>query len=314
MANAVVLCIAAAILLISPATVSHPVAAHEAAVVVGGLCLMVMLNVWLVRRALWPLTRLAADMDRIDLLDDDGPLWTGSPSSEAEIARLAMSYEAMVNRLRHERRDAARRTALAQEEERRHVARELHDQVGQVLTGLVLQIDRLVADVDPAICQRLVPVRETARGALEDVRIIARALRPDVLEDLGLVPALHGLAGRFTRDTGIRVDRHLQPPPEPLDPEVELAIYRIAQEGLTNVARHAEARAVSLRLVPDEHGVTLTVHDDGRGMNGVDPTAAGGLRWMRERALLVDATLAIDAAADRGTTIMLHLPNRTERQ
>jgi two-component system sensor histidine kinase UhpB len=307
-ANAVVLCVAAAILLISPVTVSHPVSAREAAVVVGGLCVMVVLNLWLVRRTLQPLNRLADDMDRIDLLEDESPAIAPPPSGDEELVRLASSYEAMLDRLRFERRESARRTAQAQEEERRHVARELHDQVGQVLTGLVLQIDRVMADLDPAARDRLVPVREAARGALQDVRAIARSLRPDVLDDLGLVPALQGLATRFARDTGIPVERRLAPVAAPLGRDAELAVYRIAQEALTNVARHAGAGRVELRLEPLDGGVTLSVSDDGRGVDGLDPPAAGGLRWMRERAVLVDASLAVRNEPEGGTTVSLHVP------
>ena len=307
LANAAVLATAAVVLLLSPVTVSHPVSAHEAAVVVAGLCVMLILNLWLVRRALGPLRRLAEDMDRTDLLDTAAPRLE-PPSGDAEIVRLASSYRAMLDRLRAERRDSARRAATAQEEERRHVARELHDQVGQVLTGLVLQIDRLATDADPAMQERIIPVREAARGALEDVRGIARALRPDVLEDLGLVPALQGLATRFARDTGIHVDRRLQAPSLHLDHDAELAIYRIAQEALTNVARHAGATSVELALESDADGLRLTVRDDGRGLNGTRADRAGGLRWMRERAVLVDGVLDVRSEDATGTTVSLVLP------
>ncbi len=181
-----------------------------------------------------------------------------------------------------------------------------------MLTGLLLQIDRLARDADPATQERVIPVREAARGALEDVRGIARALRPDVLDDLGLVPALQGLATRFARDTGIRVDRHLQAPSAPLGRDAELAVYRIAQEALTNVARHAGARSVELALAPDGDGLRLTVRDDGRGLNGTRQDRAGGLRWMRERAVLVDGALDVRSDDDRGTTVSLALPARQE--
>jgi two-component system sensor histidine kinase UhpB len=171
----------------------------------------------------------------------------------------------------------------------------------------MLQIDRVMADL-PSEHDRLLPVRESARGALQDVRAIARSLRPDVLDDLGLVPALQGLATRFARDTGIPVDRRLAPAAPPLGRDAELAVYRIAQEALTNVARHAGAGRVELCLEPLEGGVALSVSDDGRGVDGVDPPAAGGWRWMRERAVLVDASLAVRNAPGGGTTVSLHVP------
>ena len=309
-ANAAILCLAAAILLLSPVTVSHPVSAREAAVVVGGLSVMVVINLWLVRRTLAPLSRLADDMDRIDLLRVSSTP-APPPSWDAEIVRLSESYAAMLDRLRFERRESARRAATAQEDERRHVARELHDQVGQVLTGLVLQLDRVIADVDPPTRERMVPVRDAALGAVEDVRAIARSLRPDVLDDLGLVPALQGLATRFMRDTGIPVDRRLSLPPRPLGRDEDLAVYRIAQEALTNVARHAGASGVCLRFGPCDGGVTLSVRDDGHGIRDPDPGVAGGLRWMRERAVLVDATLDVRSDAEGGTTVSLHVPLST---
>jgi two-component system sensor histidine kinase UhpB len=306
-ANALVLAAAAAALLLTPVTVSHPVAAGEAAVVVAGVCVMLLANLWLVRRALMPLSRLADDMDQLDLLQER-PSRAPIRVADAEITRLAASYGRMLERLRLERRDSARRTASAQEAERRHVARELHDQIGQVLTGLVLMLDRVIVDVDPATRERLVPVREGARGALQDVRNIARRLRPDVLDDLGLVPALQALATRFSRQSGVHIDRDLREPRTNLDHDAELAVYRIAQEALTNVARHARARNVYLKLEPSGGGVRLSVCDDGVGVNGVDPLAAGGLRWMRERAILVDGTLSVRPRPGAGTIVSLEVP------
>jgi two-component system sensor histidine kinase UhpB len=303
-ANAAVLAIASLVLLLGPATVSNPVAAGEAVVVVLGVSVMLLVDLWLIRRALAPLERLADAMDAVDLLRPaTRPLVV--EARDHEVARLALAFDAMLNRLEAERRGAAGHVARAQEDERRRVARELHDGVGQTLTGLLLQIDR-AARLLPA--DELEEVRAAARGALEDVRAIARGLRPEVLDDLGLPSALHALAASFARSTGITVLRSISADLPALGQERELAAYRIAQEGLANAARHADATEIELALRRTPTGVRLSVRDDGRGLSPGEPTTPGGLRWMRERALLVGGELRLVAPPEGGTLVQLDLP------
>ncbi len=307
-ANALVLATACLLLLLGPATVSNPVAPGEAVVVVLGVCIMLLVDLWLIRRALAPVERLADAMDGVDLLRPaTRPLVLETP--DREVARLAHAYDAMLQRLQLERRDAAGHAARAQEDERRRVARELHDGVGQTLTALLLQIDR-AARVLPG--DDLEEVRAAARAALEDVRGIARGLRPEVLDDLGLPSALTALATSFARSTGIPVVRRISSDLPPLGQERELAAYRIAQECLANAARHSGAQEVELVLQRAGDGVLLRIADDGRGLPAREPTGPGGLRWMRERALLAGGALRLLAPPGGGTAVELELPTSVE--
>jgi two-component system sensor histidine kinase UhpB len=252
-----------------------------------------------------PLDHLADTMRRHDPLSpgrrvqiDGGPV----------VAALAETFNEMLDRLEFERRDSARRALLVQEGERRRIARELHDEVGQTLTGVMLQVEGLSAAIPEHLRDQLDELRETARQGTEDVRRIARQLRPEALEDLGLQSALAGLATAVGEQAHLRVDRHLEPPGLPLSQEQELVIYRVAQEAMTNVARHAQASAIELRLERREDEVVLTVRDDGRGLPPAASTSSHGIRGMRERAMLIGAGLMIEPAPDGGTEVKLSIP------
>ena len=160
---------------------------------------------------------------------------------------LAQTFNDMLDRLESERRESARQALLVQEAERRRIARELHDEVGQTLTGVILQIEGLAASIPDELRGQLDELRETARHGTEEVRRIARRLRPDALEELGLPSALAALASAFEQQARIPVLRRLEQAVA-VSPEEELVIYRVAQEALTNVARHAEATTVELQL------------------------------------------------------------------
>jgi two-component system sensor histidine kinase UhpB len=211
----------------------------------------------------------------------------------------------MLERLESERRDSARRVVRAQEAERRRVARELHDELGQSLTGVLLQIDQAIRTPDEADLEE---AREGARRSLDDVRRIARNLRPDTLAELGLASALNALATRFTNQCGVVVDRHLDGDLPALDEDVEVVVYRVAQEALTNVARHADARRVTLELSHAGDAVILIVDDDGRGVPSYVGPEARGITGMRERALLVHGRLWVGNGPAQGTRVRLEIP------
>jgi two-component system sensor histidine kinase UhpB len=202
----------------------------------------------------------------------------------------------MLARLESERRESARRALAAQEDERVRIARELHDEIGQALTGALLVLEQ--GETGEA--------REAVRGALGEVREIARRLRPEALDDLGLVPALAALSVAAQRSARLRVERRLQSPGE-LTAEEELVVYRVAQEALTNVARHAHAKRVTLSLSREPAGVVLEVADDGAGLPP-DLREGTGLRGMRERAVLVGARLELAPASDSGLRVRLVIP------
>jgi two-component system, NarL family, sensor histidine kinase UhpB len=301
--NSAVLLIACLALALGPATVSSPVHPRELLVLLAGVVATMGANLVLVRRAFTPLQRLTRLMHTVDPLAPGTRLQTGPAAKE--VRELAEAFNAMLERLENERRDSARRAVGAQETERRRVARELHDELGQSLTGVLLQIDQAIRAPETADLEE---AREGARRSLDDVRRIARDLRPDTLVELGLPSALNALATRFTRDSGVPVDRHLDHGLPTLSEDVEVVLYRVAQEALTNVARHAEARHVTLELSCAGATVTLTVDDDGRGVPPYLGHEARGITGMRERALLVQGRLRIGRSPGQGTRVRLEIP------
>jgi two-component system, NarL family, sensor histidine kinase UhpB len=306
--HAAVLVAAVVALALSPVTVSDPVALHEAVVLVGGLTLLLFMNLALFRRAFAPLAQLTQLMRTVDPLQPGRriPVY----SDDTEVAELTLAFNEMQERLEDERRLSAHRSLTAQEGERRRVARELHDEIGQSLTAVVLQLDRLCRTAPEDQRQDHVETREAARKTLEGVRQIARRLRPEALDELGLQTALAALAERISEQGDLRVVHRFARDLPPLSPDAELVIYRIAQESLTNVLRHADASQAVLTLRGDAEGVTLQVADDGRGVNGARPGA--GIQGMRERALLVDAVLGIRTSPRGGTEVMLQVPSDAE--
>jgi signal transduction histidine kinase len=201
----------------------------------------------------------------------------------------------------------------AEEAERRRIARELHDETGQVLTAIRLELGLLARQVEGNM-----PAREALERALsltgralETIRATVRGLRPAVLDDLGLVPAVESLAEEFSGRTGIAVDCDAQPDGD-LPPEVEVALYRIFQEALTNVARHAEAKHVRASLQRDEREIVLVVEDDGRGFDPSKVAKAGdaraGLAGMRERLLGLGGRLDVKSAPGQGVRLEARMP------
>jgi two-component system sensor histidine kinase UhpB len=196
---------------------------------------------------------------------------------------------------------------MVQEAERARIARELHDEVGQTLTGVMLQVEGLAAVIPDELGEQLDELRETARDGTEEVRSIARRLRPEALEDLGLQSALSALAARVADQAHLDISKHFDPRLS-LTQQQELVVYRVAQEALTNVARHAGAEHVELRLDRDDGSAVLCVRDDGRGVESADLTSSNGIRGMRERAMLIGARLAIAPRPEQGTEVRLTIP------
>ncbi|GAA1423178.1 HAMP domain-containing sensor histidine kinase [Streptomyces thermospinosisporus] len=295
--NAVVLGMATALLLWAPVTVSVPVLLTEAVILVGGLVVMLVANAALLRIGLAPLDRVTRLMTTVDLLRPGQRL---PVRGGGEVAKLVSTFNAMLERLEGERAASSARALLAQESERRRIAQELHDEVGQSMTAVLLALERAADEAPDPLRADLRQVQEITRESLDEVRRLVRRLRPGVLDDLGLVSAVTSLATEFATHTGLRVRRSFDADLPALDRETELVIYRVAQEGLTNAARHAEAQNVDVSLRGDGGGVVLEVSDDGRGIGAAQEGA--GIRGMRERALLVGATLDIVPAAPAGTT------------
>ena len=302
--NAVVLVLAFLGLVLAPVTVSVPPAAIEVVILTAGLLCLLAINLALLRPAFRPLDNLVDTMRRHDPLDPGPRVQVeGGPV----VAALAHAFNDMLDRLESERRESGRRALLVQEHERRRIARELHDEVGQTLTGVMLQVEGLAATIPEPLREQLDELRETARAGTEEVRRIASRLRPEALEDLGLQSALSALAGAFAEQARVRVERHLDPA-LPLSEEQELVVYRVAQEALTNVARHANATRVQLRLERTEQHIVLTVRDDGRGLVSDARPPSHGISGMRERAMLIGAQLTLTEPPAGGTQVQLSIP------
>jgi two-component system, NarL family, sensor histidine kinase UhpB len=303
--NASLLTVSAVLLIVSPVTISFPIALTEALVVVAGLLVTLAVNAFLLRRAFAPLGRLAQRMEMVDLLRPGQRLRV---QRHDEVGRVIAAFNRMLDRLERERKESGGRVLAAQEAERIGIARDLHDEVGQVLTGVLLQLNS-IAEGAPEHREELDESRAAVRRALDEVRRISRELRPEMLEHLGLVSALTELSTSFARVSGLEVERRFSADLPKLAPETELAVYRVAQESLTNVARHAQASRVTIALEPGHESVVLRVADDGRGFAG-PPREDGGLRSMRERALLVGGALAVKEAPDGGVQVRLEVPER----
>jgi signal transduction histidine kinase len=186
----------------------------------------------------------------------------------------------------------------AQEDERRRIARELHDEAGQVLTAVKIELD----------LEGRREASEMVGQALAQVRDLSNLLRPTVLDDLGLLPALHGLVEDFSKRTRIEVALEVSEPIGPFGSELQVALYRVVQEALTNVARHAAAHRVRVRLEPENGGVRLSIEDDGHGMAG-EPTPHLGLLGIRERITALGGELAIGTAPGAGFRLEALIPN-----
>ncbi|MFI9591790.1 histidine kinase [Nonomuraea sp. NPDC052265] len=300
--NALVFAAGTFVLALSPATVSSPVLLTEVPVLLIGLALILAANAFLVRASLAPLTSLTALMRRVDLLHTHDRLPAGG---NRDLRSVTDTFNQMLDRLEQERGVASAQALAAQEAERGRIARELHDEIGQSLTVALLALKR-VRDRAPAeLAEELGHAQEAIRTSLDEVRQVAHRLRPGVLEDLGLTSALTALATDLSQTGTVEVIRGLAPGLPPLTSEVELVLYRIAQESLTNVARHAQASRATLTLTPDGGDLVLRVADNGRGGIG-EPGA--GIRGMHERALLIGARLSVHSPPGGGTEIVLTVP------
>ncbi len=308
--NAAILIAATVVLAISPATISDPIVSREAVVVAVGLLLLLAVNFLVIRRALRPVEELTGVMKQVDLLLPGQRVSLSTRSSE--IDELGSVFNRMLERLETERRQMGRRTLIAQEEERRRLARELHDELNQSIAGVMLSLRSIAAESDGRAGAELRAAQEELRSVSAEVENIVNRLRPETLDDLGLLSALVVLGEQFSQRSGIKLERQFANGLPALDSEAELVVYRVAQESLTNVAVHANAASVVMEVAPHGDDVRLTVKDDGIGLNGHDE--GNGIRGMRERALLVRARLAIGAGPEgRGTQVELVVPAQTRR-
>src|SRR5215217_6309428 len=256
--------------------------------------IVVLLNSILLRRRLEPMGRLVDTMSSVDLTTP-GKRADVSRGAADEVRRLSADFNRMLERLEHERRESGRAVLRAQEVERSRIAQDLHDEVNQALTAILLRLSATISDAPPALQEELRETQALATQAMEELLHLARELRPTALDDHGLVPALTSQVAAFGERTGIRSTFRRHGTVPPLSDEEQLVIYRVTQESLSNVAQHAGARHVDVELSFVGRTV-LRVRDDGGGfkVNGHNGSRTRlGVSGMRERALLVGGHLTI---------------------
>ncbi len=301
--NVTVIVVVTAVLALAPTSV--PATGAQAIELVVAIAVIVLVNLVLIRRATAPVARLTELMAKVDPLEPGQRAPTDGGSAEA--TRLGSVFNEMLDRLETERRDSGAKMLSAQERERVRLARELHDEIGQSVTGLMLELDRVAERAPLGLEAEVREAQEVSRAISGEVREIVRRLRPEALDDLGLVSAIVALTEQFAASTSISVARRIDREMPALSADAELVVYRVAQEGLTNVARHAKASEVALALGAIDGDVVLEVSDDGVGIDGSEPRS--GILGMRERAMLVGARLKLEAGrAGRGTRVVLRVP------
>src|SRR6476469_6441814 len=221
-----------------------------------------------------------------------------------EVERLEMAFLRMMHRLEAERRRAGSAALRAQEEERARVARDLHDEVNQSLTGLLLRLEALREAAPPELEPQLADTKALANQAMSELLSLARQLRPTILDDLGLAAAIGAQVDQVRR-SGIAAELRQDGDLSGLGDDVQLVFYRVAQEALSNAGRHSGAKRIDVSLRRAGEGAELEVADEGRGFAFEESERGLGIAGMRERALLIGAELTIESRPGQGTTVRL---------
>jgi len=289
----------------------------ELALVLGfAVALTILVNVFMLQRRFRPLERLVDEMERADLSRPGANLRRAvdGRSDPEEVTRLQLAFRRMLERLEAERRRTSSAALAAQEEERARVARDLHDEVNQSLTALLLRLEAARVKAPRELAHELADTKALANQAMEELLMLARQLRPTALDDLGLKAALAGHVKELGRQGKIRTSFEAHGDFSALPSDVQLVVYRVAQEALSNAARHSGAETVRVRLLREQSpagdgdGVELTVGDDGSGFT-FDQAARGlGIAGMRERALLVGGDVEVESRPNVGTRVSLRVP------
>jgi two-component system, NarL family, sensor histidine kinase UhpB len=282
----------------------------EAGLVLGfAIALTIVLNAFLLQRRIKPLEDLVDRMERADLSRPGANLkLTETPAGPEEVARLHYAFVRMLERLEAERRRASSAALDAQEEERARIARDLHDEVNQSLTGLLLRLEAMREKAPPELAGALAEVRTLANQALQELLALARQLRPTALDDLGLKAALAGHVAAVGRQSGIETSFESEGDIASVPQDVQVVAYRVAQEALSNAVRHSGAAHLNVRLEREDGSVELSVADDGRGFTFEQASRGLGLAGMRERALLVNGELQVESRPQVGTKVRLLVP------
>ena len=271
------------------------------------IILVLLVNIMMLRRRFSPLEQL---IEQIEQVDPAAPTDFDPPEGELtdEVDRLASSFRELLARVEAEQRRSGRLVLRAQEEERRRLARDLHDEVNQALTAILLRLEAASQSAPPELGDELRELKRLVNQAMGELLQLARHLRPTALDDHGLLPALATHVRRFAAQTGIQADLRTRGEATDLAPDREIAVYRVAQEALANVARHAGASRVAVDLNATGRHLELRVRDDGCGFDSQRRRKGLGLDGMAERARLVGGELDIESSPGEGTELVMRVP------
>ena len=280
------------------------------------IVLTLCVNMWMLQRRFAPLERLIKRIERIDPAEPASHQLPDQDPVE-EIDKLSRSFNVLLERIEDERRRSGTLAMRAQEEERRRLARDLHDEVNQALTAILLRLEALAQDSPGVNMGEVTELKRLVNQAMEELLNLARQLRPSALDDHGLMPAVETQLKRFSARTGVEVSLDANGDPDTLPEDVQIAVYRILQEALANVGRHAAATAVVVEVEASEERLEVRIRDDGagfdpgamaRGARRDGPGAGLGLSGMAERARLAGGELDVRSAPGGGTTVTLRIP------
>ncbi len=272
--------------------------------------LTILVNVMMLQRRFRPLERLVDEMERADLSRPGANLQAPEDDRGApeEVERLNRAFRRMLERLDAERRRTSSTALAAQEEERARVARDLHDEVNQSLTALLLRLEAARVKAPVELAHELAETKALANQAMEELLMLARQLRPTALDDLGLNAALAGHVKELGRRGKVNSTFESSGDFSGLPTDVQLVVYRVAQEAMSNAAQHSGAERVDVKLARQGDRVELTVADDGSGFTFDQATRGLGIAGMRERALLVGGDMQVESRLDSGTRVRLTVP------
>jgi two-component system sensor histidine kinase UhpB len=270
-----------------------------------------LVNTVVLRRRFHPLENLIDEMEKVDLSQPGANLPPGidGKADSEEVERLELAFLRMMRRLEAERRRSSSAALRAQEEERARVARDLHDQVNQSLTGVLLRLEAAKAAAPPELEAEINETGRLAHQAMDELLAVARQLRPTALDDLGLKAAIAGQVDQLG-SSGFEIAFESEGDLGGLDPDAQLVIYRVSQEAIGNATRHSGGERIDVSLRRMAEWVELSVTDDGRGFSFAEANSGLGLGGMRERALLVGGELETESRPGSGTSVRLTVPIR----
>jgi two-component system, NarL family, sensor histidine kinase UhpB len=302
--NTALLLVGLLLLMWTPVTVSAPISVRQAIVLATAAVVLAVADALLLKVSFTGLVALVHRMQTLDVLRPRERL---PEMGGAETRALIGGFNTMLDRLEAERRASTRRTFATLEGERQRISRELHDEVGQRMTGILLQLGRIHDEAPDTVRPRIVAVQDEARAVMDEMGALAWRIRPAILDDIGLLSALTALTESLGGHGPVRIETSLPHRLPPMSDEAELAIYRIAQEALTNAMRHAGGTTITVRMRLNETDLVLQVADDGYALPEAGHDGPG-LRGMHERALLIGGVLNIQANPPHGRRIELSIP------